>query len=140
MAEQKESIYVSPEWIQTVKGYLSAHPNASNQMFPKDSNFSNQLAEVSTPLYIQNKYISDPNLQKVKVHLTNEGTLDYQTELEATRYTISLLNPIRRDVGVQEYQITEQSLNDSTKIAEQYVRDNWTIFNKHAHDLLALLI
>lgn len=108
-------------------------------MFPKDSNFSNQLAEVSTPLYIQNKYISDPNLQKVKVHLTNEGTLDYQTELEATCYTISLLNPIRRDVGVQEYQITEQSLNDSTKIAEQYVRDNWTIFNKHAHDMLALL-
>lgn len=49
-----------------------------------------------------------------------------------------MLNPIRQQLGVDQYQITQQALDDSANIAKQYVLDNWTIFNHRSHDFQAL--
>lgn len=140
----KESIKVSTEWVNTIKSYLAAHPNDWNQMFSENSTssdesaFAKQLAALGKPLLSENKYIPDPELAKIQVHLTSAGTLDSQTELEVTRYAANLLNSIRHQLGVSEYQITQQALDDSTNIAAQYVKDNWTLFNHGNHDFLAL--
>ena len=131
-----ESITLSSDWINAVKNQLNS--NSSTMDVDPSSNFGQELSNYGSSLLSQNKYISDPALQKINVKLTADGVLDPSTELEVTRYAISLLNPIREQLGVDQYQITQQALDDSTNIAKQYVADNWTLFNHGTHDFQAL--
>ena len=132
----QENISLSSDWVNAVKEQLNS--NSSTLQVDPNSNFGQELSNYGSPLLTQNQYISDPALQKITVTLTTDGVLDPATELEVTRYTISLLNPIRQQLGVDEYQITQQALNDSTNIAKQYVAANWTLFNHGSHDFQVL--
>ena len=132
----QESISLSSDWINAVRNQLSS--NSSTIDVDPNSNFGQELSNYGLPLLSQNQYISDPALQKIIVTLTTDGVLDPSTELEVTRYTISLLNPVREQIGVDQYQITQQALDDSTNIAKQYVADNWTLFNHGSHDFQVL--
>ena len=132
----QERIVVNSDWVNAVKSYVAANQGTVQDI--EDSSFSQELTNYGSSLMSQNQYISDPALQKITVSLTPDGVLDPSTELEVTRYTISLLNPIREKLGVNGYLITQQSLDDSTGIAKQYVQDNWTLFNHGTHDFQAL--
>ena len=132
----QERITVSDEWVNAVKSYLNS--NGSFQDVNSGSSFSNELTDYGSSLLSQNQYVPDPALADISITLTSDGVLNPSTELEVTRYTIGLLNPIRESIGVDKYQITQQSLDDSENIAKQYVEDNWTLFTKGDHDHQAL--
>ena len=134
----QQSITVSSDWVNAVKNYLAT--NGSTQDVSSSSSFGQELANYGAPLKSQNQYVSDPGLANITITLTDGGTgaLDSSTELEITRYAISLLNPIRQQLGVDQYIITQQALDDSTNIAIQYGQDNWTIFNHGTHDFQVL--
>ena len=132
----QENISLSSDWINTVKNYLAT--NGSVQQVSPSSSFGQDLSNYGAALKSQNNYITDPALQNVTVSLTSDGNLDSNTELEITRYTAGLLNPIRASLGVDQYQITQRALDDSANIAAQYSAANWTIFNHGTHDFAVL--
>ena len=133
----KQSISLSSDWLNAVKSNLASSSDGIQDVDP-NSTFGQELSNYGSSLLNQNSYISDPALQKISVNVNSNGALDDQTELEITRYTISLLNPLRSAIGVDQYQITQQSLDDSTNIASQYSAANWTLFNHGSHDFEVL--
>src|SRR5699024_380397 len=131
-----ESISLNSDWINAIKNYLAT--NSEVEQVSPDSTFGQELSNYGAVFRAQNNYVNDPALQNITVNLTSNGNLDSNTELEITRFTISLVNPIRAALGVDPYQITQRALNDSANIAAQYSAANWTIFNHGTHDVAVL--
>ena len=83
------------------------------------------------------EYHSDPVAAKTPVVLNDNGTLSRDDIIKATQYAVSLINPIRKAIGVTPYKITNASIDVAQDVANEYRKDNWNTWN-HAHDNDAL--
>ena len=128
-AQLKESITVSPEWINLVKKIQERLMSPSNTT---DMDFTNEEGQewykLAAQLRKQNKYVSDPTQAAIPVHINSDGTLSKADQTDATQFYLSILNQARKVVGLPELKISEQSLEMGDKIAKQYNDDNWCIF------------
>lgn len=84
-----------------------------------------------------NVYHTDLAAAKVPVTLNANGTLSRDDIIKATRFAVSLLNPIREAIGVTPYKITNASIDVAQDVANEYRKDNWNTW-EHAHDNDAL--
>lgn len=84
-----------------------------------------------------NVYHTDLAAAKVPVTLNANGTLSRDDIIKATRFAVSLLNPIREAIGVTPYKITNASIDVTQDVANEYRKDNWNTW-EHAHDNDAL--
>lgn len=83
------------------------------------------------------EYHSDPVAAKTPVVLNDNGTLSRDDIIKATQYAVSLINPIRKAIGVTPYKITNASIDVAQDVANEYRKDNWNTWD-HAHDNDAL--
>lgn len=83
------------------------------------------------------EYHSDPVAAKTPVVLNDNGTLSRDDIIKATQYAVSLINPIRKAIGVTPYKITNASIDVAQDVANEYRKDNWNTW-EHAHDNDAL--
>ena len=83
------------------------------------------------------EYHSDPVATKTPVVLNDNGTLSRDDIIKATQYAVSLINPIRKAIGVTPYKITNASIDVAQDVANEYRKDNWNTWD-HAHDNDAL--
>ena len=125
----KESITVNPEWINLVKSIQERLMSPSNTT---DMDFTTEEGQewykLAAQLRKQNKYVSDPTQAAIPVHINSDGTLSKADQTDATQFYLSILNPIRKAIGMPELKISNQSLQMGDKIAKQYNDDNWVIF------------
>lgn len=83
------------------------------------------------------EYHSDQVAAKTPVVLNDNGTLSRDDIIKATQYAVSLINPIRKAIGVTPYKITNASIDVAQDVANEYRKDNWNTWD-HAHDNDAL--
>ena len=130
-AQLKESITVSPEWINLVKKIQERLMSPSNTT---DMDFTTEEGQewykLAAQLRKQNKYVSDPTQAAIPVHINSDGTLSKADQTDATQFYLSILNPIRKAIGMPELKISNQSLQMGDKIAKQYNDDNWNMYPK----------
>lgn len=84
-----------------------------------------------------NVYHTNSAAEKVPVTLNANGTLSRDDIIKATRFAVSLLNPIREAIGVTPYKITNASIDVAQDVTNEYRKDNWNTWD-HAHDNDAL--
>lgn len=102
-------------------------------------NLYNKLKALDTQAYNDNfmNYHSDPIAKQTPVILNNNGTLSRDNIIKATRFAVSLLNPIREAIGVTPYKITNASIDVAQDVANEYRKDNWNTW-ENSHDGEAL--
>ncbi len=125
----KESITVSPEWINLVKSIqnrLTSPSNTTDMDFTTEE--GQEYVKLSNEIAKNAKYINDPTQAAISIHINNDGTLSKEDQIDATRFFLSLVNPIRKAAGMSELHMTNQSLEVGTAVAHQYNTDNWNVF------------
>ena len=125
----QQTIQVSSDWINLMKSIQNRLVNPSNTT---DMNFTtdegNQYVQLGREIANNNHYISDPTQAAIPIHINEDGTLNKDDQIDATRFVINIVNSIRQQLGFPTLDITENSLEMGTKIAQQYNKDNWNIF------------
>lgn len=128
-------IKVNADWINLWK-QLNGRVDVNNV----DPATRAKLDQLEKSLYQSNQagYVSDPALAQMKTadHMVN-GSLDPETQLMLTRFVANLLNDLRAQLGTPALQISQDSLKDSTRIADQYSSAHW-LGAYQGHDLQAL--
>ncbi len=82
--------------------------------------------KLAAQLRKQNKYVSDPTQAAIPVHINSDGTLSKADQTDATQFYLSILNPIRKAIGMPELKISDRSLPSTTithlaKTPEQFL-------------------
>jgi SEC10/PgrA surface exclusion-like protein len=80
----------------------------------------------------------NPIDEKIPVTFNADSTLSDHDATIATQYAAYLLNQLRAQLGTPLYQITKGSVAISQETAKLYLKDNWSIWNKHSHDIKEL--
>lgn len=127
----KQTIMVSPEWVNTIRNYVHNHQNDYWDLEDiSDEQTDKELTRIGKSLLAQNQYKHDPQLQDIQIHLNSDGVLDSKIQLEVTRYTADLLNQVRQALGEPKYMITEGSLERGYNLARDYSKDNYAALSK----------
>lgn len=124
----KESITVSPEWINLVKSIQNRFNSTKYGVMDFTDEEGQQYVKLSNEIAKNAHYINDPTQAAIPVHINNDGTLSKEDQIDATRFFLSLINPIRKAAGMPKLHMTDQSLQVGTNVALQYNRDNWNVF------------
>lgn len=80
------------------------------------------------------KYIHNPN-DNYMVYYNADGSIDKRQILILTQYVCRLLNPIREALGNPVYKINQGSIDIANEVAKGYVKDNWSLLIRRAHDM-----
>lgn len=123
-ASAGESIKTSQAWLDEVKKIVTGHDN----LYQITGSDSALLQQLGAGLYENNKYQKNAALAKVALHFNADGTLNASDQLEATRFADQLINAVRQQLGTPQLKISQQSLEDGTKIAQGYGQANWNVF------------
>ncbi|MBC6925301.1 SEC10/PgrA surface exclusion domain-containing protein, partial [Lactobacillus salivarius] len=121
----ENALATSQEWINTLKeaqNYLLTH---NNTLSPE---LDQKLSELGSKLKYQKQYQSDPTLKNQKVEYNNDGLLSNQDEIQITKFALSLINPIREQLGMPALTITQNALKIANNVANTYNRDNWIAY------------
>ena len=121
----ENTLATSQEWINTLKeaqNYLLTH---NNTLSPE---LDQKLSELGSKLKYQKQYQSDPTLKNQKVEYNNDGLLSNQDEIQITKFALSLINPIREQLGMPALTITQNALKIANNVANTYNRDNWIAY------------
>lgn len=121
----ENALVTSQEWINTLKeaqNYLLTH---NNTLSPE---LDQKLSELGSKLKYQKQYQSDPTLKNQKVEYNNDGLLSNQDEIQITKFALSLINPIREQLGMPALTITQNALKIANNVANTYNRDNWIAY------------
>lgn len=131
---------MAQQWINNVKNaYQDALSQNSKSQTSLDFETDALKKAFGTNIPGANKlnhYTNDPTLQAIPLKLEN-GRLNTTQELDATRYYLTLVNQVQQALGTPQQTITSQSLEDATKVVNQYIADNWIVTEK-GHDDNAL--
>lgn len=125
----QQTIQVSSDWINLMKSIqnrLVSPSNTTDMSFTNDE--GNQYVQLGHVIANNNHYISDPTQAAIPLHINEDGTLSKNDQIDATRFVVNIVNSIRQQLGFPTLDITENSLEMGTKIAQQYNKDNWNIF------------
>ena len=87
-----------------------------------------QYVKLSNEIAKNAHYINDPTQAAIPVHINNDGTLSKEDQIDATRFFLSLINPIRKAAGMPELHMTDQSLQVGTAVADAYNASDWNVF------------
>ncbi|MCH3922968.1 SEC10/PgrA surface exclusion domain-containing protein [Limosilactobacillus sp.] len=136
---QTENKLTAPqEWINAWKGILSKEKNVSFLSNKDQTIASEYQALLSTNQKGRdmnfNSWKDNPNDKKIPVTFNADSTLSEHDATIATQYAAHLLNQMRAQLGTPLYQITKGSVAISQETAKLYLKDNWSIWNKHNHD------
>lgn len=121
----ENALATSQEWINTLKeaqNYLLTH---NNTLSPE---LDQKLSELGSKLKYQKQYQSDPTLKNQKVEYNNDGLLSNQDQIQITKFALSLINPIREQLGMPALTITQNALKIANNVANTYNRDNWIAY------------
>ena len=121
----ENALATTQEWINTLKeaqNYLLTH---NNTLSPE---LDQKLSELGSKLKYQKQYQSDPTLKNQKVEYNNDGLLSNQDEIQITKFALSLINPIREQLGMPALTITQNALKIANNVANTYNRDNWIAY------------
>lgn len=142
-APVKESINVNQDYINLMKKVqerLMSPSNTTGMDFnAEEGQEYGKLAQLLQP---QQHYVNDPNLAKIPVKINSDGTLSKADQIDATQFYFSLINPIRKAIGMPELKISEDALQMTTNIAKQYNADDWCIdpqkvINQNGFDIVS---
>ena len=142
-APVKESINVNQDYINLMKKVQERLMSPSNttamDFNAEEGQEYGKLAQLLQP---QQHYINDPNLAKIPVKINSDGTLSKADQIDATQFYFSLINPIRKAIGMPELKISEDALQMTTNIAKQYNADDWCIYpqkviNQNGFDIVS---
>lgn len=124
----KESITVSPEWINLVKSIQNRFNSTKYGVMDFTDEEGQQYVKLSNEIAKNAHYINDPTQAAIPVHINNDGTLSKEDQIDATRFFLSLINPIRKAAGMPELHMTDQSLQVGTAVADAYNASDWNVF------------
>lgn len=136
----QETINVNNDYINLVKQIQQRLSSPSNTT---DMDFTDAEGQawhrIVDQLRQTNHYIDDPTQTAIPVHINSNGLMSKNDQIDAARFYLSLINPIRKACGLPELKLSEQSLAMGDQIATAYNNDNWCIYPfKVNHDLNVL--
>ena len=123
-AEGKPVGSVVNEYANLVHGYNK-----------NDSRFDfNRIKAISAQLYQENRYQGNKLDHDVIINLDN---ISRDQLIKINQYALGLINGVQRQMGLQEYKLSDGAINVAQDVAAQYNQDHWS-GNKNAHDEKAL--
>lgn len=123
-AEGKDVGAVIDEYANLVHGYNK-----------NDSRFDfNRIKAISAQLYQENRYQGNKLDHDVIINLDN---ISRDQLIKINQYALGLINGVQRQMGLQEYKLSDGAINVAQDVAAQYNQDHWS-GNKNAHDEKAL--
>lgn len=123
-AEGKDVGAVIKEYADLVHGYNK-----------NDSRFDfNRIKAISAQLYQENRYQGNKLDHDVIINLDN---ISRDQLIKINQYALGLINGVQRQMGLQEYKLSDGAINVAQDVAAQYNQDHWS-GNKNAHDEKAL--
>ena len=100
-----------------------------------DSRFDfNRIKAISAQLYQENRYQGNKLDHDVIINLDN---ISRDQLIKINQYALGLINGVQRQMGLQEYKLSDGAINVAQDVAAQYNQDHWS-GNKNAHDEKAL--
>lgn len=123
-AEGKDVGAVIKEYADLVEGYNK-----------NDSRFDfNRIKAISAQLYQENRYQGNKLDHDVIINLDN---ISRDQLIKINQYALGLINGVQRQMGLQEYKLSDGAINVAQDVAAQYNQDHWSGY-KNAHDKKAL--
>lgn len=100
-----------------------------------DSRFDfNRIKAISAQLYQENRYQGNKLDHDVIINLDN---ISRDQLIKINQYALGLINGVQRQMGLQEYKLSDGAINVAQDVAAQYNQDHWSGY-KNAHDKKAL--
>ena len=100
-----------------------------------DSRFDfNRIKAISAQLYQENRYQGNKLDHDVIINLDN---ISRDQLIKINQYALGLINGVQRQMGLQEYKLSDGAINVAQDVAAQYNQDHWSGY-KNAHDEKAL--
>lgn len=123
-AEGKDVGAVIKEYADLVEGYNK-----------NDSRFDfNRIKAISAQLYQENRYQGNKLDHDVIINLDN---ISRDQLIKINQYALGLINGVQRQMGLQEYKLSDGAINVAQDVAAQYNQDHWSAHKMH-HDKKAL--
>ena len=96
-----------------------------------DSRFDfNRIKAISAQLYQENRYQGNKLDHDVIINLDN---ISRDQLIKINQYALGLINGVQRQMGLQEYKLSDGAINVAQDVAAQYNQDHWSGY-KNAHD------
>ena len=120
---------------KSVGSVVDEYANLVHGHNKNDSRFDfNRIKAISAQLYQENRYQGNKLDHDVIINLDN---ISRDQLIKINQYALGLINGVQRQMGLQEYKLSDGAINVAQDVAAQYNQDHWS-GNKNAHDEKAL--
>ena len=134
---ETDSIAVTSSFIDGWKDYTQIRNYDNETLYLPKKKYPKIWKEVHDAC-IQSKKLNgdfhaNPDDEKVPITFDANGVLSRKDIIEATKYAVQLLNPLREKIGMTPLKITNASIDIATEVAKDYHDADWDTW-KDGHD------
>lgn len=98
------------------------------------ADLNSKLTSLGEEALKNNEYKPNKDDQSVKVTFGPNQPLSVEIETKLTQFVASLVNPLRKELGLEQLTINQGSLDFAQSVSQQYEKDNWNMWEKGWHD------
>ncbi len=137
--QERNVITVPAGYIDTWKEYLNQKKSTDWEMSKTDyPELWNKMSKLDKEAQKLNVYHDNEAAKQVKVVLNANGTLSRDDIIKATQFAAQLINPLRKQLGIVPYSITNASIDIAQDVENGYRNDHWNMWTSAGHDTALL--
>lgn len=137
--QERNVITVPAGYIDTWKEYLSQKKSTDYVLSKNDyPELWNKMSKLDKEAQELNVYHDNEAAKQVKVVLNANGTLSRDDIIKATQFAAQLINPLRKQLGIVPFSITNASIDIAQDVENGYRNDKWNMWTSAGHDTALL--